>query len=123
MNILHSVALGSVAILAGCGVIDPIACTANFVYGITVEVIDSASQLPLADGATMTLRDGSYVESVTDTFDGLRLSGAGERPGTYAVTVARPNYHTWSAVSPVVVTADQCHVIPVALRAPLQLIP
>ena len=43
----------------------PPICTAQFVYGISVDVVDSGSGAPLADSATMTLRDGNYVESAT----------------------------------------------------------
>lgn len=115
--------LAAAVYAAGCGdTLEPIICTDIFVYGLSVEVVDRTGGQPLADGATLTLRDGDYVESMTETFDGLTLFGAGERAGTYLVTVARDGYHTWTAAN-VVVTADECHVIPVSLRAELDAIP
>tara|TARA_B100000953_G_scaffold235501_1_gene196883 strand:- start:34 stop:369 length:336 start_codon:yes stop_codon:yes gene_type:complete len=97
----------------------PPICTAQFVYGISVDVVDSGSGAPLADSATMTLRDGSHVESATLSPDGLTMNGAGERAGNYTVAVARPQYHNWVRTE-VQVDADECHVIPVKLRAELQ---
>ena len=97
----------------------PPICTAQFVYGISVDVVDSGSGAPLADSATMTLRDGNYVESATLSPDGLTMNGAGERAGNYTVVVARPRYHNWVRTE-VQVDADECHVIPIKLRAELQ---
>lgn len=102
--------------LVGCGELGPIACTADFRYGLSVEVLDAASSAPIADSATMTLRDGGYVETVTSSFGGSTLMGAGERAGNYTVSVARPRYHDWIATD-VRVDADECHVIPVSLTA------
>lgn len=110
----------AVASLTGCEtVIDPIACTEIFAYGLSVEVVDSITGAPRATGATLTLTEGSYVESTTESFDGRTMLGAGERAGTYGVVVERPDYMTWTA-APVVIGADECHVIPVSLRAQLQ---
>jgi hypothetical protein len=50
---------------------------------------------------------------------GSDLVGAGERAGTYAVTVTATGYAEWTT-SGVVVTADECHVIPVRLEPRLQ---
>ena len=109
----------ALAFSVGCADQGPIICTAQFVYGISVDVVDSGSGAPLADSATMTLRDGDYVESTTLSSDGLTMAGAGERAGNYTVIVARPSYHNWVRTE-IVVTADECHVIPVKLRAELQ---
>ncbi len=109
----------ALAFSVGCADQAPIICTAQFVYGISVDVMDSENGSPLADSATMTLRDGDYVESTTLSSDGLTMAGAGERAGNYTVIVARPSYHNWVRTE-VEVTADECHVIPVKLRAELQ---
>ena len=108
--------------MSGCGTTEPIACTEIFVYGLSVAVVEAGTGAPLADGATLTLRDGDYVESTTESFDGRTMMGAGERAGAYVVTVSRAGFHTWAATD-VIVTADQCHVIPVALTAELEPIP
>lgn len=105
--------------LATCdGASDPIACTAQFVYGITVHVVDSTTGLPVTDGLAGNLQDGSYAEAMMAF--GSDLVGAGERAGTYTVTVTATGYSEWST-SEVVVTADECHVIPVSLEPRLQL--
>jgi len=100
------------------GASDPIACTAQFVYGITVHVVDATTGLPVSDGLSGNLQDGSYSEAMMAF--GSDLVGAGERAGTYAVTVTATGYSEWST-SEVVVTADECHVIPVSLEPRLQL--
>ena len=105
--------------LLGCDDLGPIICTDQFVYGISVDVMDSGTGVLLADSATMTLRDSNYVETTTVSWDGLTMAGAGERAGQYTVIVARPRYHNWVRTE-VEVTADECHVIPVKLRAELQ---
>ena len=103
----------------GCtGSTDPMICTREFRYGISIEIVDAIDRTPRADSATLTLRDGSYVESTTRS-DGLTMLGAGERPGTYIATVAHPRYHTWVRTD-VVVTSDGCHVQTVSLIAELE---
>ncbi|MDE3003080.1 MAG: carboxypeptidase-like regulatory domain-containing protein [Gemmatimonadota bacterium] len=107
--------------LMGCrtvGIGEPIVCTEQFVYGLNVTVLDQSTGAAIAADATMTLHQGTYEEVVTDSWDGTTLSGAGERPGIYAVTVEHPGYQTWTLAG-VVVTADECHVIPVSLTAEL----
>jgi hypothetical protein len=100
----------------------PIACTEQFVYGLAVTVRDQSTALPKAEDATLTLRDGAHVEVVTDSWDGTTLVGAGERPGTYDVTVEHPGYETWIRAG-VEITEDECHVIPVTITADLIPVP
>lgn len=97
----------------------PIICTDQFVYGLTVEVLDATTSAAIADGATLTVVEGSYVETVTETWDGRSMAAAGERPGTYTVSVTRDGYQAWSR-SGVSISADECHVIPRALEARLE---
>ena len=111
--------------LAGCypsGTVDPVICTAQFVYGLTVTIVDQTTARPIAAQATMTIQDGTYEETVTDSWDGATLSGAGERPGTYTITIEHPAYTTWTRAG-VTISADECHVIPVALTAELVPLP
>lgn len=112
---------GLLVLLAGCylgGTVEPVLCTQQFVYGLTVTIVDQSTSTPIAGDATMTLRDGTYEEVVTDSWDGSTLSGAGERPGTYSVTIEHPGYATWTRAD-VAISADECHVIPVTLTAEL----
>ncbi len=69
----------------------------------------------------MTLRDGDYVETTSESFDGRTMVGAIERAGTYIITVAREGYHSW-VLTDVEVTEDECHVDPVLLLAELEAI-
>ena len=124
---IRSSTLGSglLVLLAGCyqgGTLEPVLCTQQFVFGLTVTVVDQSTSAPVANEATMTLRDGTYEEVVTDSWDGSTLSGAGERPGTYTITIEHPAYTTWTRAG-VTISADECHVIPVALTAELVPLP
>ena len=114
---MRKFALMTLLTLAGClaeNAIEPVMCTKEFVYGLHTTIRDAATNQAIAQEAILTLQDGSYEEVVTDSWDGLTLVGAGERPGTYTVTVERSAYLTWS-VSGLEITADECHVIPVSL--------
>ena len=108
----------AVSLMAGCAQsTEPVFCTEEFRAGLTVTVVDAADGRPLAEGAVLTLTEGDYTESWTEAFDST-LSGAWERSGTYEVSVLRPSYLPWLR-SDVVVTADECHVQTVSLRAEL----
>lgn len=99
-----------------------VVCTALFAYGLSVTVVDSASGSPAGAGATVVARDGAYADSATGApgrpeFPSFSL--AGERAGTYSISVTRPGYKPWSR-SGVEVTKDVCHVRGVAITAKLQ---
>lgn len=110
----------AMALLAGaCGqlpVNGGIACTAQFVYGISATVADATTGADITSGSYMVAREGSYVDSVSAM--GNFLSAAGERAGTYSVTIGRPGYSSFTQTN-VVVNRDECHVIPVRLAARL----
>ena len=117
---LKPLIMAATVYLVGCGEpLDPIACPEQFVYGLNVAVVDATSGALRAEGSTLTIREGSWEEVVTQVAGNNTLSGAGERAGTYVVSVARPGYVTWLQPD-VTVTADECHVIPVSLLAQLQ---
>lgn len=102
------------------------ACTEEFRYGLNVTVVDSLTGIP-PSSATLIARDGVYVDSVgpqTTFIVGtqgpvLLVSAAGEREGTYDLTVRSPGYLAWTRAG-VQVTGDDCHVNPVALTARLR---
>ena len=97
-----------------------VTCTEIAMAGIVVEVTSAATGGPLGDGSVMTLRDGSYSETV-DLVSGNALLGAWERPGTYDVSVARAGFDTWTRNGVVVEESDDgCHVVQVVLQAALQ---
>lgn len=97
-----------------------IVCTQQFVYGLNVVVLDATSGQPLVEGIQVTATDGSYQETL-ELMPGLEYSfaGAGERAGTYTVTVSKDGYQTYTS-SPIIVTRDVCHVITQSLTVNLQ---
>jgi len=105
----------------------PIYCTANFVWGLQVSVQDSVTGAPAASGAELIAREGAYADTSRfpanrPDLDDLPLVGAGERAGTYTVTVRKAGFVDWERDG-IVVTADECHVRPVHLSARLQRTP
>lgn len=124
---LRSVSLSVIVLgLGGCDLIDGpgVICTANFVFGLSVAVQDSTTGAPAASGAELIARDGAYADTAgfppgRPDLDAQPLVSAGERPGTYTVTVRKPGFVDWVR-SGVVVTADECHVHTVELTARLR---
>lgn len=126
---IRSLSLCAAALLAaGC---QPLTssrnCTLDFRYGLNVTIVDSATGGP-PTSAVLIARSGAFVDSVGPgtpmpvTLGGppvLLLSTAGERPGTYDVTVRAQGYRDWARTG-IRVTADECHVEPVAVTAHLQ---
>ena len=99
------------------------ACTEEFRYGLAVYVNDSLTNTPIASGASLVARDGTYKDSVAfpsarPDLDPYALNSAGERAGTYQLTVTRPGYLPWSKNN-VRVTANVCHVNGVSVTARL----
>lgn len=127
---LPGVLLGlSVLAFGACDALDsrPVYCTENFVWGLQVSVQDSATGAPSASGAQLIARDGVYADTSSfppnrPDLDDQPLVGAGEREGTYMVTVRKAGFLDWERTN-VVVTADECHVRPVALTARLERVP
>jgi hypothetical protein len=101
-------------------------CTPNILFGLQVTVVDSLTNAPPAS-ATLIARTAAEVDSVgpqspfQPVVPGvvLVLSAAQERAGTYDLTVRAPGYRDWTRKG-VRVTADRCHVRPVALTARLR---
>lgn len=100
---------------------DQIYCTDEFVYGLHVTVLDAGNGQPMADGVTVTAVQGSYHE-VLYNLTGLDSTfyGAGERIGSYTLTVAKDGYHTYTTPTPIGVPANVCHVVPQAVTISLQ---
>jgi len=122
--------IGTIApfLLAGCGVFedDGTSCTADHRAGILIYVVDNVTGNPVSCGAMATITADGYAEDVGNPFagspscdDSIPLAGAGERPGTYTVTVARTGYYNQTTTG-VVVTAGVCHVNTVTVEARMQ---
>lgn len=93
------------------------ACTADFRFGISATALDATTNADITFGAYLVAREGSYRDSVSAN-PGGQLAAAGERAGTYTVTIGHPGYASFTQ-SNVVVNRDECHVIPVRLEARL----
>lgn len=92
----------------------PIPCTTEYVYGLHIEIRDALTGIPVGEGATITVSDGDYEETRT----AFQVPGpeviafaAGERPGTYDISVTFTGYKPWRTTG-VRVRANECHVIP-----------
>jgi len=110
--------------LFACGIECPITngpvCTEVFVYGVNVTLTDTETGEPVT-GATLVLSEATYTETMREITPGQYV-GAGERPGTYELTVEAEGFLPESR-SMIVVTADECHVIPVNLDIALTPLP
>lgn len=101
---------------------ESIVCTDLFAYGLTVSVTDSSTQSAMSSGVSVVARDGSYVDSAAPFPGASTFALAGERAGTYSVTVRKVGYKDW-VKSGIQVTKDVCHVQPVGVTARLQPLP
>lgn len=95
-------------------------CTDQFVYGLNVIVLDAVTGNPIFQDIEVKAVDGAYQE-LLELVPGLEYAfvGAGERAGTYVVTITKAGYQTYTS-APIVLTRDECHVIPQSLTVNLQ---
>ena len=95
-------------------------CTDQFVYGLNVIVLDASSGNPIFQDIEVKAVDGTYQE-ILELVPSSEYAfvGAGERAGTYVVTVTKAGYQTYTS-APIVLTRDECHVIPQSLTVNLQ---
>ena len=125
MSWIRGLPLLLVLTTASCSSItSPRGCSTDYVYAVNVQVKDSVSNAMSASGAQMIARDGIYVDSVSAAanrpeVDALPLHAAGEREGTYTVTVRKSGFRDWTRAN-VQVTKGECHVNAVNLTALLQ---
>ena len=116
-------------VLGACDLMNSrnVICTDIFVSGLVVSVQDSLTGAPAASGAQLIAQDGAYADTASyppnrPDLDAQPLVSAGERPGAYTVRVSKPGFLDWVRGG-IIVTADECHVRPVALTARLQRAP
>lgn len=108
------------AVLSGCGLVDPVACTTIFVYGIVITAVDAETGTAVSEGLRgVTIRGSTSFDM--EVFDN-RLLGAGEQAGNFAVVVSAPGYELWTKTD-IQVTENECHVRPVRLTAELLRVP
>jgi hypothetical protein len=87
-------------------------CTEVYAYGLDIKVHYPANVDPTR--FQVRVQDGAYLEVAgvsTSVVSGeTDFLAAGERPGTYAITVSHPELGT-RIQSNVTVTKDNCHII------------
>ncbi len=92
-------------------------CTEIFVYGLSVSLVDSATNAPILNDVEIIATDGDYQETLMK--NGMdSFFGAGERQGTYTLTATSANYETYVS-DPITVSGDRCHVTPKIVKIPL----
>ncbi len=87
-----------------------IICTYNFVYGLAINFTEKTTANPINGNITIVAKDGNYEETLEISESNMSFYGAGERKGTYILTVTADNYKTFVS-EPIIVTADECHVL------------
>ncbi len=103
---------------------DDVACTEEYVFGLTIEVIDKATGESIACNVTAIIEDTGYSEEVTSVNSGecdnaQYLQGAGERSGIYNIHVSKEGYLDWSVYN-IEVKSNVCHVETVHIIAELE---
>ncbi len=109
----------SMATLAAAGcfpILDGTICTDDFRAGVNVTVTDENGD-PIS-GATLTLTEGDFSETMEESSRAGEYFGAGERAGAYTLTVEAVGFEP-VVVDDIVVDEDECHVIPVAQEVSL----
>ena len=120
---LASMLLILLGVLSGCGRVPGLVnrngskiCTMVFYYGLGIKVKSRVAEANMT-GLKIEIKDGNWVEifeyGSPDLFfdeDGSAYVGsAGERPGTYSVSVTHPSLNA-GPNKIVTVTSDGCHV-------------
>ena len=98
---------------------EPVFCTEEFVYGLSVTVKDANTGSIIIENITIIARDGDYEEQLM-TFEGANnFFGAGERPGNYILEVTAEGYENYTS-EVIEISSDECHVIPEIVEILLQ---
>jgi hypothetical protein len=97
-----------------------VACTAQFVYGLAVTVLDRATGQRVCDAEVVAVA-GSYREALSafGPPDACTYAGAGERADVYELRASRPGFRP-ATVTGIRVGADECHVIPARVTVELE---
>ncbi|MFI0429820.1 carboxypeptidase-like regulatory domain-containing protein [Mariniflexile sp. HMF6888] len=98
---------------------DSTVCTEQFVYGLNITLKDATTSNIINSDVEVIATDGNHQETLMTGYGSDSFFGAGERPGTYIVTVTSPNYQTFTS-DPITLISDKCHVIPKTFEFSLQ---
>lgn len=125
MNTIRALlVLMTISFLVACSDDDKaLICTTEYVFGITVNLYDSVSGEPVSRCETSyQIVDGQYLEDDNDNFSNdtcetsTSIYAAGERAGTYDITITKTGYETWDT-NDLIVNEDECHVNTVTVDA------
>ena len=113
--------VGLAPLLAACpqNPLEDTVCTMEARTAVQVEMRDARTGAALNGPATLTVRDGAFVETVEIPAEFSSMGIAHERAGVYVVTVRKAGYRDWTRAD-VSVKRDQCHVQTATLRAELE---
>ena len=98
---------------------DDIVCTDQFVFGLSLTVVDESTQEVLTCETTVTAQEGDFFETQVPDDTGTcevisSISMLGERAGVYQINVERQGYET-VIIDDFGIAEDFCHVIPRSL--------
>jgi hypothetical protein len=101
-----------------------VACSQVYVYGISLKVQNAVTGARITDSTAVQIKDGGYVESYNylgpaDQPTSGVLSVAGERAGTYNISIRKDGFAPYDTAG-IKVTRDVCHVHGVQVTANLQ---
>lgn len=117
LNRLLGSVLSVMVTVAACGPpFGSVDCTTEALPGIAITIRHGATGDSIGR-ALVIAEDGAFVDSTRSDGSGTAAL-AFERPGTYAVTVTKKGFSSWSR-SPVRVSEGECHVELVHLTAVL----
>ena len=112
--------VGFAPLLAACpqNPLEDTVCTMEARSAVLVEMRDSRTGAALTGPATLTVRDGAFVETAEIPAEFSSMGIAHERAGVYVVTVRKAGYRDWTRAD-VAVKSDECHVQTAIVRADL----
>jgi hypothetical protein len=113
--------VGFAPLLAACpqNPLEDTACTMEARTAVQVEMRDARTGAALKGPATLTVRDGAFVETAEIPEEFSSMGIAHERAGVYVVTVKKAGYRDWTRAD-VAVKRGECHVETATLRAELE---
>ena len=119
-NLVRLAVVAVVPLLAACpqNPLEDTVCTMEARAAVVVELRDARTGAALTGPATMTVRDGAFVETAEIPAEFSSMGVAHERAGVYVVTVRKGGYRDWTRAD-VAVKSDECHVQTAIVRADL----
>ncbi len=88
-------------------------CTLEHVYGLNITLKNIETEEIITENITVIATDTNYEEELMVSPENTTFVGAGERAGTYIITVNSNDFETFIS-EPIILTSDECHVIPQA---------